>query len=311
MQNKIWIVIIIVLLCALASIWYFSFSGQQKIAALEIAALAERVDKEAKRLNDRTAAAVQVGEPVGYVIEFENHAKFYITGDTAPMADMKLVINDYYQPDVAILPIGGTLTMGSKEAAFATSLIQPKDYVIPYHYASYPFLEKTSDNFAQELKKYNLTAKLLTLEVGKEKEANGVKIVWLGHASLLLVSPEGRNILVDPCTKNGLWPEEYKDLAKFGKVDLVLLTHGHPDHTVVSDLDKLTEMYKPVILAQFELGNWLTEHVKVPESVYYYFNKGGTITQNILAGVGVPPEKIGGIQVSMVSASHSSSAVPQ
>ena len=308
-MQKIWIVLVIVLIIALAG-FYLNYSKEQKIAGV-MNQITEKVDKEAKRLNDRTAAAVQVGEPVGYVIEFENHAKFYIAGDTAATADMKLVIGDYYQPDVAILPIGGALTMGSKEAAFATSLIQPKDYVIPYHYASYPFLEKTSDNFAQELKKYNLTAKLLAPKIGEEKEVDGIKLVWLGHASYLLVSPEGKKILIDPCTKNGIWPEEYKDFTKLGKVDLVLLTHGHPDHAVVSDLDKLTEMYKPVIMAQFELGSWLTEHVKVPESVFYYFNKGGTITKDILAGVGQPAEKIGNIQISMVSASHSSSAVPQ
>ncbi len=273
--------------------------------------LAERVGKEAKRLTDRTSLAVNVGEPVGYVIEFENGAKFYIAGDTGLMADMKLVIGDYYRPDVAVLPIGGWYTMGPKEAAFATSLIRPSSYVIPYHYASYPIFPQSPDGFFKEMEKYGLAAKPLALKVGEEKEVMGVKVVWLSHASLFLVSPQGKKILVDPATITGLWPEKYKDFSQFEKVDLILLTHGHPDHVVVSDLDKLTAMYNPTIFASFELGNWLSERVKVPEAIFSLFNKGASFSKEDLAKVGIPAEKLGDIRISVVGADHSSSIVPQ
>lgn len=309
MQNKIWIAVGVVLVISLVGV-YFALSGQQK-AGGEIAKLVERLDREVQRFNARTSAITYTGEPIGYVIEFENGAKFYVAGDTAPSADMKLVIGDYYKPDVAILPIGGWFTMGPKEAAFATSLVRPKSYVIPYHYASYPMLEQSPTGFFEELEKYNLIAQPLSLVVGEEKEVMGVKMVWLGHASLFLVSPEGKKILVDPATPLGLFPEKYKDFTGFGVIDLVLLTHGHPDHVVVSDLDKLVGMYGPVIFAPFELGHWLIERVQVPDVVFYLFNKGTNLSKADLAKVGIPTEKIGDIRIHAVSANHTSSMAPE
>ena len=92
-----------------------------------------------------------MGQPVGYVIEFENGFKIYHSGDTGLMADMKLVIGDFYKPDMAILPIGGVFTMGSREAAHACTLIG-STYVIPEHYGSFPVLEQTPDKFCTLVK---------------------------------------------------------------------------------------------------------------------------------------------------------------
>ena len=227
----------------------FTFSNSLQLKQ-SVGKLSQRLDKEVQELRKRTSPAVYVGEAVGYVIEFENGIKFYLSGDTGLSSDMKIVINDYYKPDVAVIPISGWFNMAPKEAAFATSLISPKKYVIPYHYASYPMLTADSKEFGQELKAYGLENKLLTLEIGKEVDVLGIKIVWLGHASLFLTSPEGTKILIDPTTKLGIWPEEYKDFKKFGGVSAVFLTHGHPDHVAIADLDQLTEMYQPLIFAQ-------------------------------------------------------------
>ena len=92
-----------------------------------------------------------VGEAVGYIIEFENGLKLYHSGDTSLMGDMKTIIGDYYQPDVAILPIGGVFTMGPEEAAYACRLIKPK-IVIPEHYGTFPVLEHNCDRFMQLIK---------------------------------------------------------------------------------------------------------------------------------------------------------------
>lgn len=91
-----------------------------------------------------------VGEAVGYIIEFENGLKLYHSGDTSLMGDMKTIIGDYYQPDVAILPIGGIFTMGSDEAAYACQLIQPK-IVIPEHYGTFPMLEQDCSHFSKKI----------------------------------------------------------------------------------------------------------------------------------------------------------------
>ena len=55
------------------------------------------------------------------------------------------------------------------------------------------------------------------------------RYTWLGHATFLLVSPGGKRILFDPwVTGNPTSPESAKEL---GALDLMLITHGHSDHT--------------------------------------------------------------------------------
>jgi len=110
-----------------------------------------------------------VGEPVGYVLEFENGFKIYHSGDTGLMADMKFVIGDYYQPDLAILPIGDIFTMGSREAAYACKLIRPK-YVIPEHYRTFPALVQSPNAFLKHTKAYAPGTKVIVMEPGKEIE---------------------------------------------------------------------------------------------------------------------------------------------
>lgn len=94
-----------------------------------------------------------VGEPCGYVIEFENGFKVYHSGDTGLMADMELTIGNFYAPDLAILPIGGIFTMGPKEAAYACQMIRPR-YAIPEHYGTFPVLVQTAEDFFHWVEQY-------------------------------------------------------------------------------------------------------------------------------------------------------------
>jgi L-ascorbate metabolism protein UlaG (beta-lactamase superfamily) len=66
------------------------------------------------------------------------------------MGDMHTIIGDFYQPDIAILPIGGVFTMGPMEAAYACRLIRPK-IVIPEHYGTFPVLEQDASRFKTQL----------------------------------------------------------------------------------------------------------------------------------------------------------------
>lgn len=93
-----------------------------------------------------------VGEAVGYIIEFENGLKVYHAGDTSLMGDMETIIGRFYQPDVAILPIGGVFTMGSDEAAYACKLIGPS-IVVPEHYGTFPMLEQDCERFKKQVAK--------------------------------------------------------------------------------------------------------------------------------------------------------------
>jgi L-ascorbate metabolism protein UlaG (beta-lactamase superfamily) len=90
------------------------------------------------------------GEPVGFIIEFENGFKLYHMGDTAVFGDMKW-IGDYYKPDLLLIPIGGHFVMSPKDAAFATKeLLHPK-FAVPIHYGTIPQLKGTPAEYQQAL----------------------------------------------------------------------------------------------------------------------------------------------------------------
>lgn len=87
-----------------------------------------------------------VGVAVGYVLTIADGPVLYHAGDTAVFGDMKL-IRELYKPEIAMLPIGGHFTMGPKEAALATRLLEPKQ-VLPLHFGTFPQLTGTPDELA-------------------------------------------------------------------------------------------------------------------------------------------------------------------
>jgi L-ascorbate metabolism protein UlaG (beta-lactamase superfamily) len=56
-----------------------------------------------------------------------------------------------------------------------------------------------------------------------ESAASGPRLLYQGHGSLRIVTAEGKVIYIDPYAGEGY------DLP----ADLILVTHGHPDHTAV------------------------------------------------------------------------------
>jgi L-ascorbate metabolism protein UlaG (beta-lactamase superfamily) len=103
------------------------------------------------------------GNPVGYVIEFENGFKVYHCGDTNVFGDMAL-IQTFFKPDLALVPIGGRFTMGPEHAAYAVrELIRPKQ-VIPIHYGTFPVINRTPAEFKAALG--NVPIKVLDVRPG-------------------------------------------------------------------------------------------------------------------------------------------------
>ncbi|MGN1338143.1 MAG: MBL fold metallo-hydrolase [Candidatus Coprovivens sp.] len=90
---------------------------------------------------------------VGYIFNIENK-KIYIAGDTDITDDNKNI-----KCDIALLPIGGTYTMNSKEAAILTNIINPS-IVIPIHYGTVAGSYKDEEIFIQEVNN-NIEVKLL------------------------------------------------------------------------------------------------------------------------------------------------------
>ncbi len=98
---------------------------------------------------DENGNIVYLGQPVGYVMEFEDGSVIYHTGDTGVFGDMR-IIGELYAPDAAILPIGDHFTMGLKQAAYAAKLIGAKR-VIPEHYGTFPLLKGTPEALREAL----------------------------------------------------------------------------------------------------------------------------------------------------------------
>jgi L-ascorbate metabolism protein UlaG (beta-lactamase superfamily) len=78
------------------------------------------------------------GEPMGYIIKFENGFTIYHAGDTNVFGDMAL-IGELYEPELALIPIGDAYTMSPREAAKAVRLLNVKK-VIPTHFGVLDFL---------------------------------------------------------------------------------------------------------------------------------------------------------------------------
>jgi L-ascorbate metabolism protein UlaG (beta-lactamase superfamily) len=125
--------------------------------------------------------------------------------------------------------------------------------------------------------------------------AGQIEVLWLGHATTRITSTEGKVIIIDPfLKKNPTTPAKYKDLKALGRVDLILLTHGHNDHA--NDLVELARLTNAIVVANFEYALQLVKLGLLDPDKTIAMNKGGTV-----APLGR------GIKVHMVPADHSSS----
>jgi len=110
---------------------------------------------------------------------------------------------------------------------------------------------------------------------------------WLGHATFLFTTPGGKRVLLDPWINgNPVTPESAK---KIGDIDLILLSHGHSDHT--GDAVSLGRSSGAQVVAPYELSLWLQQ--KGLKNVTG-MNPGGTL-------------RMLGLEITMVPAHHSSS----
>lgn len=88
--------------------------------------------KHTSSYGETQGSPVYAGESAGYIFDFKDDYTLYHSGDTALMSDMKL-IQDVYEPQIAVLSSSGHFTMGPKEAAYAVKNLLNVRYVIPSH----------------------------------------------------------------------------------------------------------------------------------------------------------------------------------
>jgi L-ascorbate metabolism protein UlaG (beta-lactamase superfamily) len=149
-----------------------------------------------------------------------------------------------------------------------------------------------------------------------------LSFTWLGHATFLFTSPGGKRILLEPwVASNPACPDSHK---KVGHLDLILITHGHSDHT--GDAVSIARATGAHVIANYEVCLWL-EAKGIQNTAP--MGQGGTLR---VAGRGLvalqqaqgDPEQgrrveerarsgqapeIGDISITMVNAVHGSSVV--
>ena len=122
--------------------------------------------------------------------------------------------------------------------------------------------------------------------------ANGTHITWLGHSTVMVQTPQGTNILIDPfISGNPKYPAGFNLPAK---IHYILLTHGHGDH--MADTVQLAQKHDSTVVAIFELADYIKQK-GVSQTVG--MNLGGTVKLS------------SEVSATMVDAKHSAAAVDE
>jgi L-ascorbate metabolism protein UlaG (beta-lactamase superfamily) len=116
----------------------------------------------------------------------------------------------------------------------------------------------------------------------------GTRITWLGHATVLVRTAKGTNVLIDPFIAQN--PKYPKDFVLPSKIHYILLTHGHGDH--ISDVAPVAAKHGSTVVAIYELAAYVADH-GVANSIG--MNLGGTV-------------QLEDVAVTMVEARHSAGA---
>lgn len=133
-----------------------------------------------------------------------------------------------------------------------------------------------------------------------------VEVRWLGQAATKITTLTGKVIVIDPfLTQNPKTPQQYKNLDALGKVDVILVTHGHGDHTGTigrtdqsSDAAELAKRTGALVLGPAGLIDTMVSLGWVTAEKGVRFAKGGTVTP---AG----PQ----VKITQLRAEHSSEVV--
>jgi L-ascorbate metabolism protein UlaG (beta-lactamase superfamily) len=131
------------------------------------------------------------------------------------------------------------------------------------------------------------------------------KMTWWGHSAFQIVTPQGHVLVVDPWLSNPLNPsakgktpaeQSASAVNAVGKVDFILLTHGHFDH--VGDTVALAKKTHAHLVTSFELGQNMVKLLGFPKDQIGFDtlgNQGGELT--LLDGE---------VKIDFVNAVHSS-----
>jgi L-ascorbate metabolism protein UlaG (beta-lactamase superfamily) len=114
-------------------------------------------------------------------------------------------------------------------------------------------------------------------------------ITWLGHSTFIITTPGGKRIVTDPWLEGN--PACPADRKRIDAADVILLSHGHSDHS--GDVVSVARATGAPVVTINEARLWLEQ--KGVKNVHG-LNFGGTVS-------------VAGLEVSLVPAVHTSSVV--
>ena len=121
------------------------------------------------------------------------------------------------------------------------------------------------------------------------------EVLWLGQSAIRITTPGGKVLMLDPwLISNPKTPVGYKNLEAVGKIDLILVSHGHNDH--FADAPALAKMHKAPMYGPAGMNQAVITLGILPPELSQRFGKGGTVM----------PFGPGGVKVTAVHAEHSS-----
>jgi L-ascorbate metabolism protein UlaG (beta-lactamase superfamily) len=126
--------------------------------------------------------------------------------------------------------------------------------------------------------------------------AGKTELLWYSQSAFRITTPGGKVIMIDPWIMGATKiPPELKDLGKIGKVDVVLVTHGHGDH--LGDGIEIARTNNAPLWGPAGMNQWLATLGKLPANLVPRMNKGGTA------------EVAPGVKITMTHAEHSSEMI--
>jgi L-ascorbate metabolism protein UlaG (beta-lactamase superfamily) len=138
--------------------------------------------------------------------------------------------------------------------------------------------ERAADLGRRDFLRLAGTAAALSLTAAAPAWAQNAKVEvhWLGQAATKLTTLTGKVIVIDPfLVNNPKTPPQWKNLDALGKVDLILVTHGHGDH--VGDVAELAKRTGATVAGPAGLMATLIDLGWVPAEKGVRFGKGGRI----------------------------------